>query len=119
MKKDLSTGTMLFIEVPITAYDIKVERYLLLLTTPNRHEYHDYIKLPSEGFNLLGDSTELKEENLVDVMPKLNSGLYKNFLDPFNYIDQAYYTAIEAFQSLKVSMRLLEGKYAVLFNPKK
>lgn len=74
-------------------------------------------QIPYLDWELLGDSKQLIEDDLVGVMPR-SKGWLDRFYD-FKNDRLIKWTALEAFNSLKESLQLSKGKYIVLFEAKK
>lgn len=111
-KKQLETGTILFVEVPIDAQNIMVDG---AQSSTARLTFYDsgwdWIKLPPGNFHLLSDdSTKITEEQLKEVMPRASSGFYYAYNSP--YLGAIWNTANEAFHSLKRSLGVVDmNKY--------
>jgi hypothetical protein len=112
-KTELTTGTLLFVEVPNDGNPFNTG-----ITAKN--------PLPDGNWELLGLSHELTEDQLSEVMDAplripnptnpycVEDIAYKSFLN-----DEYFHTALESFNSLKQSLNLEETKtYAVLFKGK-
>jgi hypothetical protein len=94
-KKELDSGTLLFVEVPNDG-----NPFTTGITAKN--------PIP-DGFELLGFSTDLTEEQLVGIMEMYGEMSYKDYLTkPNGFGVSAFNTAIEAFQSLKSSLGLID-----------
>lgn len=77
-----------------------------------------FIRIEKGNWQLLGDSKQLTEEDLVGVMPKVMGQHYINH-NSKSIIDRWCKTALEAFNSLKESLQLSDSKHIVLFEAKK
>ena len=104
IRKELETGTIIFVPVPDDGNPFNTG-----ITARN--------PIP-EGFWLLGISDQLTEDDLVGVMPKVIKR-YQDFMDSKVVHTFSLPTALEAFNSLKESLQLGEGKHIVLFEAKK
>lgn len=101
MRKELETGTIMFVPVPDDASDLtlpKIGIVDLYFRTDDEDYENGYISvtIPQGNWKLLGDSKQITEDDLSLI------GLN-----------------LEAFNSLKESLRLDEGKHIVLFEAKK
>jgi len=123
----LPSGTLLIVEVP-SDYDARIVEDDVLIGT-----YRDtdgavkkrYDELPSQGFELLGESTSLTAQQLSGIMTResnpwssMGSMDYKDFTKSDVFPMSAYLlpTALESFASLMKYLKLDESKrWIVLF----
>jgi len=66
-----------------------------------------------DGFEILGESTSISEQQLSGIMPTCNdNGLTKHFDYVKGYYSHSLFTALESFASLKQSKRIIDhNKY--------
>lgn len=113
----------MFVPVPDDASDLTLPKIGIvdLYFRTDDEDYEDgYISvtIPQGNWQVLGDSKQLTEEDLVGVMPKAMGQHYINH-NSKSIIDRWCKTALEAFNSLKESLQLSDGKHIVLFEAKK
>ena len=129
-KKELDSGTLLFVEVPMDAYDFKLEdgtdySYWSTMDECFSKPHKFYHSIPEGNWQLLGYSLSLTEEQLKDVMElfsitRMRSFCYKDYVKSVGTFSSfTCQTPLESFQSLKSSLGLDGKKLIVLFNPKK